>query len=79
MSKQVQYIGVGNFKAKCLGLMTLVHEQGNEIVITKRGKPIARVIPYSENIPSLSGYLKGSVKIKGDIVRTPEVHWNADE
>ncbi len=38
-------IPAGEFKAKCLKLMDQVRESGKEIVITKRGKPVAKLVP----------------------------------
>lgn len=38
-------IPAGRFKAQCLALLDEVAESGDEIVVTKRGKPVARVVP----------------------------------
>lgn len=54
-------IAAGEFKAKCLALLDDVAELGREIVITKRGKPVAKLVPIE---PPKS--LKGSVKILVD-------------
>jgi prevent-host-death family protein len=72
------YIGAGEFKAKCLGLMELVKEQKQEIVITKHGQPVAKLVPFQDKMPDLRGFLKDSVKITGDIVHSPAIPWNAD-
>jgi prevent-host-death family protein len=77
MAKQIQQIGAGEFKAKCLGLLSLVNEKNEEIVITKHGEPIAKLVPFKKEVPSLRGYMKGSIKIKGDIVHSPKVRWHA--
>jgi prevent-host-death family protein len=51
------------FKAKCLKLMDRVRETGAEYVITKHGKPVAKLVPYTEPKPkrSVLGLMKGSV------------------
>ena len=50
------------FKAKCLGLMDRVRETGAEYVITKHGKPVAKLVPYTEPRPrSFLGSMKGTV------------------
>ena len=77
-NKQPREIGAGEFKAKCLALMDTVSKQKDEIIITKHGQPIAKLVPFEGEIPPLYGYLKGSLKITGDIVKSPKVHWNAD-
>jgi len=59
---------VSEFKAKCLQLLKDVEKNGDRIVITKRGKPVAEVIPSKSTIPPLRGMWKDSIEILGDIV-----------
>jgi prevent-host-death family protein len=65
-------IPAGEFKAKCLKLMDEVEKTGEELVITKRGKPIAKLVPAQSAAAakrrSLIGCMKGTVTILGDIV-----------
>jgi prevent-host-death family protein len=65
-------IPAGEFKAKCLKLMDEVEKTGEELVITKRGKPVAKLVPAEDapdrQPPLLFGCLKGTVEILGDIV-----------
>jgi prevent-host-death family protein len=50
------------FKAKCLELMDRVRETGAEYVVTKHGRPVARLVPYTERAKaSFFGSMKGSV------------------
>ena len=56
-------IAAGEFKAQCLAILDEVAETGKEIIVTKRGKPVAKVVPIE---PPKS--LEGSVTILGDIV-----------
>jgi len=65
---QQQTIGVADFKARCLELLDGVGTRGDEIVITKRGKPIARIGPIRPTAPDLKGMYAGRMKIVGDIV-----------
>ena len=68
----------GIFKAKCLHLMDEVQKSHMEIVITKFGKPVAKLVPIEEIKPkSLFGCMKGTLKIHGDIMSTGE-KWFAD-
>ena len=55
------------FRAKCLGLIDEVAEMGRELMITKRGKPVARLVPYRRKLRSLFGIHRGRLKILGDI------------
>ena len=68
----------GVFKAKCLHLMDEVQKYHKEIVITKFGKPVAKLVPVEETKPkSMFGCMKGTIKIYGDIMSTGE-KWFAD-
>jgi len=71
-------ISASEFKAKCLRLLDDVAEQGNTIVVTKRGRPIARVAPVSARSKKVWGSWKGIVKIKGDIVNFHD-DWSEDQ
>ena len=42
----MQTLKASEFKAKCLKLMDEVQKTGDEIVITKNGKPISKLVPY---------------------------------
>ncbi len=72
-------IAAGQFKAKCLRLLDEVQRQRSEIVITKRGKPVAKLVPVAGNPPGFIGSMKGTMEILGDIVSPIDVRWNADE
>ncbi len=63
------------FKARCLSLLDRVAETGESLVITKRGKAVARVVP-ARRTPAAS--LRGSVTIHGDIVSPILDRWDAD-
>ena len=67
-------IAATQFKQQCLALLENVDPEG--IVITKHGKPIAKLIPIAANPGTLIGSFKGKIKIKGDICSTG-LRWNA--
>ncbi|NKB66085.1 MAG: type II toxin-antitoxin system prevent-host-death family antitoxin [Candidatus Latescibacteria bacterium] len=72
-------IPAGEFKSKCLKLMDQVRDTHEEIVVTKHGKPVVRIVPISaEPARSLQGYLKGTVVTKGDIVSPTGETWEAE-
>lgn len=77
-TKASQEVPAGEFKARCLKLMEEVREHRREIVITKRGRPVAKLVPVDE-APALFGAMKGSVTILGDIVGPTGEKWEADE
>ena len=66
------------FKAKCLKLMDEVAETGEEIVITKHGKPTARLVAYRPTPKSWFGADQGKIEILGDIVSPIDVEWEAE-
>jgi prevent-host-death family protein len=64
------------FKAKCLTVMNDVQATGEPVIVTKRGKPVVKVVPVeSEN--DLFGFMAGKFKIIGDIESpvVPLKHW----
>ncbi|HEY3927629.1 MAG TPA: type II toxin-antitoxin system Phd/YefM family antitoxin [Candidatus Koribacter sp.] len=61
-------ISAGKFKAQCLALMDDVNATGEPVLITKRGKPVAKLIPIDQKKPkSILGFMEGEAKIVGDI------------
>lgn len=66
------------FKARCLKLMDEVAESGAEIVITKNGRPTARLVACRNRPRSLYGAGRGRMKILGDIVSPIDVEWEAE-
>lgn len=73
-----QIISAAEFKAKCLHLMDEVNKTKHAITITKRGKPIAKLIPSNEKDTDIFGAMKGTVTIKGNIVEPIKETWNAE-
>jgi prevent-host-death family protein len=61
-------ISAGQFKARCLALMDQVQAQRMELIITKRGKPVARLVPIEKAPKSIFGSMAGTFEITGDIV-----------
>jgi prevent-host-death family protein len=70
-------VGAAEFKARCLELMDRVATTGNSIIITKRGKPVARLSPVGPRPRRLVGALKGHVRITGDIVGPLDIEWES--
>ncbi len=71
----MKQIAAAKFKEQCLALLDEVDPDG--IVITKRGRPVAKLIPYASDSASLIGSLAGKLEIKGDILSTG-LDWNAE-
>jgi prevent-host-death family protein len=72
-------IAAGEFKAKCLHLLDEVAQRRAPLVITKRGKPVAKLVPIDEKPVTLYGRMAGTARILGDIVSPlDDLEWNAD-
>ncbi len=69
-----QRIGATQFKERCLQLIDELSPEG--LVITKRGKPVARLVPFERSGAGLIGALKGRIRVNGNIMGT-DAHWNA--
>ena len=67
----------GEFKSQCLAVMDRVKKTGEPVLITKHGKPVAKLVPASNAADDIFGYMAGKVKIVGDIVGpiTPLEDW----
>ena len=74
-------IPAAEFKANCLKIMDEVEKTHDPIIITKRGRPVAKLVPVE--IPGtkrkpLFGYMAGEATLLGDVVNMPEAVWEAD-
>lgn len=75
--ERIRVVAAGAFKARCLRLMDQVGRDRVSIVITKRGRPVAKLTPVDDRAPPLFGCLAGTVTIVGDIVAPIDVAWEA--
>ena len=64
----MKVIGAAKFKEQCLALLDQLDANG--LVVTKHGKPVARVIPYDTQGADLIGSLRHKVKISGNVFST---------
>ncbi len=79
MRRKTRQIAAASFKANCLRLMDEVAQQRTPLVITKRGKPIAKLVPIDDKPIDLFGYMAGTIKICGDIISPiDDLEWTAD-
>ena len=69
----------GKFKARCLKIMDEVHRTRQTLVITKRGKPVAKLGPVDTQADDIFGCLRDEIEIVGDIVSpaAPLEDWDA--
>jgi prevent-host-death family protein len=61
-------MAAGFFKVHCLAVMNEVRARREIVLITKRGKPVAKVVPVSEDEDEIYGFLAGKGSIAGNVV-----------
>jgi prevent-host-death family protein len=61
-------MAAGAFKTNCLAVMDEVQAKRETVVITKHGKPVAKLVPVEAQGDDIFGFLRGKVTIKGDVV-----------
>lgn len=74
----MQTIKASEFMEKCIHWMNEVDEKGEEIVITKQGKPVFILKAYKKTAKTLFGCKKGMIKSKDDLIDPVNIHWNAE-
>lgn len=71
----------GQFKTHCLSVIDEVYNRHEEVIITKHGKPMARLIPLNDLPETIFGFMQGRGRIVGDIVSPifPEDDWDSEK
>jgi prevent-host-death family protein len=72
-----QTIPASEFKATCLAVLDVVAESAEEFVITKRGQPVARLVPIAAPSKSLLGSVAYSSD--DDLLGPVDLDWDADQ
>jgi prevent-host-death family protein len=68
----------GQFKSQCLAIMDQVQESGEPVLITKHGKPVAKLVPIKKTGDDIFGYMIGKARIMGDIMNSvPPEDWDS--
>jgi prevent-host-death family protein len=68
-------IAAAKFKEQCLALLDRVGPEG--LIITKHGRPVAKLVPVERDSEGLIGALRGKLVIRGDILSTG-ARWDAE-
>lgn len=74
----MQILKASDFKARCLKLMDEVQKTGDEIVITKHGKPISKLVPYRLKASTLAGLHKDKIASLDEDIFSSGERWEAD-
>ena len=68
-------IPAGTFKAQCLAIMDEVQARREGVLITKHGKPVAKLVPADEETDGIYNFLRGKGEITGDIIAPAIDDW----
>ena len=71
-------VKASEFKAKCLNLMDEIAESGEEIIITKNGRAVSKLVPYRTRPNTLFGIHKGKIKSIDDLISSTGVEWEVE-
>ncbi len=74
----MQIMKASEFKAKCLHLMDQINQTGEEITITKNGKPVSILKPYRSVPETLFGMHKGKIRSHDDLVAPLNLDWEVE-
>jgi prevent-host-death family protein len=75
MTSRTKQVSAAEFKAKCLALFDEVESRRSSFVITKRGRPVARVVPLPK---STTSSLRGSLLHEEDLLAPIDAVWDAE-
>lgn len=79
MASKLPELSATEFKATCLKVMDDVRRTRKPVIVSKRGKPIVKIVPVEEQRRAqLFGYMKGTMKIVGDIVSPDPEAWDSE-
>lgn len=73
-----RWVPAAEFKTHCLRLLDDVAERRGEVVVTRHGKPVARLVAYDAEAPSPLGWMAGTVLHAGDLLSPLDEPWDAD-
>lgn len=71
-------VKISEFKAKCLALIDAVAETGEELIITKYGRPLGKLIPYATRPRTLFGAHRGRIRSHDDLIAPIGESWQAE-
>jgi prevent-host-death family protein len=75
---EAERVTAADFKTHCLRLIEEVRQGNGEVVITRYGTPVAKLVPYTASAMSIFGCLSGTVVSHGDLISPTGEEWEAD-
>jgi prevent-host-death family protein len=71
-------VGATEFKTHCLALIDQVAQHRVPLIVTKHGRPVARLVPYEAETGRAFGVLAGTVRASDDLTAPTGEDWDAD-
>ncbi len=68
-------MAAGVFKAQCLAIMDEVQAKREPVVITKHGKPVAKLVPADQDSDEIYNFLRGKGAVRGDVIAPAIEDW----
>ena len=68
-------IAAGSFKARCLAVMDEVNARRETVVITKHGRPVAKLVPIDKDTDEIYNFLHGKGAVVGDVISPAIKDW----
>jgi prevent-host-death family protein len=72
-------VSASELKAHCAEIVERVAARREVVTITRRGRPVARIVPVEQESRSLFGFARGALTVRGDILGPIDVAWEASE
>ncbi|MBM4345757.1 MAG: type II toxin-antitoxin system Phd/YefM family antitoxin [Deltaproteobacteria bacterium] len=70
-------ISTSQLKIHCAEVVARVAKTGEPVTVTRRGRPVARIVPVEDDSPTLFGALAGHIAICGDLIEPVGEPWEA--
>jgi prevent-host-death family protein len=70
-------MAAGLFKAQCLAVMDQVRAKREGVIITKRGRPVVKLVPPDEETDEIYHFLRGKGSVTGDVVSPAIDDWGS--
>ena len=72
-------VSTSQLKARCSEIVERVAQRREAIVVTRRGRPVARLVPIEDERETLFGFARGVITVQGDLLEPIDVAWEASE
>ncbi len=68
-------MAAGSFKTHCLAVMDEVQAKRETVLITKHGKPVAKLVPADKDTDEIYNFLRGKGAVTGDVISPAVADW----